>query len=74
MSFSDGQQEVQQILSEARGWPFGTAAGEHEHGGKTPWRTSENIASGNDCYIATENDLVEIVDFPIKHGDFPQLS
>ena len=23
------------------------------------------------CYIAIENGPVEIVDFPIKHGDFP---
>ena len=23
------------------------------------------------CYIAIENDPVEIVDFPIEHGDFP---
>ena len=29
------------------------------------------ILSGNDCYIAIENDPVEIVDFPINHGDFP---
>ena len=23
------------------------------------------------CYIAIENGPVEIVDFPMKHGDFP---
>ena len=27
-----------------------------------------DLPSGNDCYIAIENDPVEIVDFPINHG------
>ena len=29
------------------------------------------IPSGNFFYIAMENGPVEIVDLPIKHGDFP---
>ena len=31
------------------------------------------VPSGNDCYIAIENDTVEIADFPIQNDDFPQL-
>jgi hypothetical protein len=34
------------------------------------WLNHPCLPSGNDCYIAIEN-AIEIVDLPIKDGDFP---
>ena len=36
-------------------------------------RLYPGVPSGNDYQFAIENDPIEIVDFPISNGDFPQL-
>ena len=43
------------------------------NGDSDTWGILGCLPSGNDCYIANWKMAIEIVDFPMKHGDFPQL-
>ena len=38
-----------------------------------PIEITPSFPSGHDCYIAIEHGPVEIVSFPIEHGDFPEF-